>query len=200
MRKPNANKPQRKSKPKIAPDRERDIISKIERLNQELTVAPDSRKPSLRNQLRRLEAMVIDPAFSLAFDICCETERLKEKVATAPTSQKRRFENQIRRFEAMITPPKKRKALEDQRPTVAECLKEIRAHGAPANHARFITKLREKDAFKATRTLKSSTGRSLHGTRADKARPVSDTTARGILRSVFGLKGQSGKKHGDENS
>ena len=40
MRKPNANKPQRKSKPKIAPDRERDIISKIERLNQELTVAP----------------------------------------------------------------------------------------------------------------------------------------------------------------
>ena len=60
-KKPNANKPQRNSNSKIAPHRERDIISKIERINQELSEAPDERKPYLQNQRRRLEAM-LDPS------------------------------------------------------------------------------------------------------------------------------------------
>jgi hypothetical protein len=207
MRKPNANKPQRKSKPKIAPDRERDIISKIERLNQELTVAPDSRKPSLINQRRRLEEM-IDPVFSLPFDISCEIERLKEEVATAPTSQKKRFENQIRRLEAKITPPKKQKALEDRGATIAKCLEGFRAGGGPANHTEFIKWLRDEGVLTASRNPKASTGHSkglrtkgaLAGTLRGKAIPVSDTTGRDILHSVFRLKGRRGRKPGRQNS
>jgi hypothetical protein len=110
------------------------------------------------------------------------------------------LKNRARRFDAMITPSKKRKAIEDHRPTVAKCLEDIRAQGAPVNHAQFIRKLRHEAAFEATRTLKSSTGRSLAGTRADKARPVSDTTARSILQRAFRLKGKRGKKRSSSNS
>jgi hypothetical protein len=208
MRKSKANKPQRKSKPKIAPERERDIISKIERINEELTTAPEFRKPYLTNQRRRLEAMVIDPVFSLAFDISPEIERLKKKVATAATTRKRRFENQIRRLEAMITPPKKQKALEDRRATIAKCLEGFRAGGEPANHTEFIDWLRTEGVLTASRNPKTSTGHSkglrsegaLAETRRGKAIPVSDTTGRDILRSVFRLKGQRGRKPGRQNS
>jgi hypothetical protein len=208
MRKSNANKPQRKSKPKIAPDRERDIISKIERINEELTVAPDSRKPYLINQRRRLEAMVIDPAYSLAFDISDEIERKKEERVTAFCSRKPYLENQIRRLEAMITPPKKQKALEDRRATIAKCLEGIRAHGAPVNHTQFIKWLRTEGVLTATRNPKTSTGHSkglrskgaTAGTRDGRTIPVSDTTGRDILHSVFRLKSQRGRKPGRQNS
>jgi hypothetical protein len=151
--------------------------------------------------------MVIDPAFSLAFAVCFETERLKEKVSSAPTLHKRRFENQIRRLEAMITPPKKQKALEDRRATIAKCLEGFRAGGAPTNHTEFIKWLRDEGVLTARRNPKTSTGHSkglrtkgaLARTLRGKAIPVSDTTGRDILRSVFGLKGQSEKKQGDEN-
>jgi hypothetical protein len=137
--------------------------------------------------------------FDRAFYICCEIERLNREAAAASGSRKSFLENRCRRLEAMITPPKKRKALEDRRLTVAKCLEDIQAGRSLANHTKFIAELRRKGAFEATPTLKSSTGHSLGGTRADRARPVSDTTARGILRGNFGLKGQRGKKRDSEN-
>jgi hypothetical protein len=81
MRKSNEKQAQLKSNPKIASAREREVISRIERLNEELTTAPESRKLYLRNQLRRLEAMVIDPVFSFAFDVSCEIKGRKEEAA-----------------------------------------------------------------------------------------------------------------------
>jgi hypothetical protein len=178
----------------VSPDRERDIISKIEQINEELTVAPDSRKPHLINQRRRLEA-VIDPGGSLAFAISCELERLKEKAAAASTSQ-------IRRLEAMITPPKKQKAIEDRRATIAKCLEGFRAGGAPVNHTKFIKWLHDEGVLTASRSPKNSTGHSkgLRTKGAREAVPVSDTTIRTILRTVFGLKGRRGRKPGRQNS
>jgi hypothetical protein len=207
MRKSNANKSQRKSKPKIPLDRERDIISKIERINEELADAPDSRKLYLTNQRRRLESM-IDPVFSLPFDISCELGRLKEKADTAPPAQKRRLENQIRRLEAMIFPPKKQKAFEDRRATIAKCLEGFRAGGAPANRTEFIKWLRDEGVLTASRNPKTSTGHSkslrtkgaLARTLRGKAIPVSDTTARDILRSVFRIEGRRGRKPGRQKS
>jgi hypothetical protein len=206
MRKPNANKSQRIPKPKIALDRERDIISKIERINEELTVAPDSRRLHLVNQRRRLEAM-IDPVFSLPFAVSCEIERLKDEAATGLTSQKRRFENQIRRLEAKITQPKKHKALEDRRATIAKCLERFGAISAPATYTQLIKWLRDEGVLTASRNPKTSTGHSkglrtkgaLAGTLRGKAIPVSDTTGRDILRSVLRLKTASWKKKSDEN-
>ena len=244
----------RTSKPKIALDRERDIIFKIEQINEELTTAADSSKPYLLNQRRRLEAM-LDPVFGLAFDFFVEIERLKKEVATAPISQKRRLENRIRRLEAKIASPKKQKALEDRRATVVKCLERFRKGGAPANHTEFIEWLRREGVLTASRNPKTETGHSkglrsvrqpapliappmqavfydmpawMKGkepatllklrqsidkpsaaiasdgdrTRASRGQviPVSNTTARDILRGVFRLKGQRGKKPGRQNS
>lgn len=129
-------------------------------------------------------------AFKVSDLLLCE----EEEMTTASGRRKTILENRQRRFAAMITGPKKRKALEDRRPTIKKCLEDIQANGAPENHTEFIAKLRGKGAFKATRTAKSSTGYSLSGTRTDTATPVSNTTARDVIRSTFGLKGRRGKK------
>ncbi len=181
MRKPNANKPQRKSKPKIAPDRERDIISNIERLNEELIEASDARKLYLINQRRRLEAM-LDPVSSLTFDISCEIVTLKKELTQATGRKKSSLKSKIRRLEVKLTAWKKQKAAEDKRPIIAKYQQDIRQHGAPANNTEFIRRLRDDGV--------------LTKTRFGKKWPVSDTTARTVLRSVFGVKGQRGRKPG----
>jgi hypothetical protein len=146
--------------------------------------------------------------YNLAFDISIEISSLKQELTTASGWRKTYLENRSRRLEAMITPPKKQKALEDRRATIAKCLEGIRARGAPANHTEFIDWLRTEGVLTAARNPKTSTGHSkglrsegaLGGTRRGKAIPVSDTTGRDILRGVFRLKGQRGRKPGRQNS
>ena len=177
MRKPKTNAP----RPKITPDRTLKIIRRIEALNETLANAPDSQKPSLRSRLRRLEAHVTtDPAFNQAFDICCELEVEKEGLETAAKSAKPHFENRIRRKEAMITPRKKQKAIDDRRLIVTKCLEYIRQCGAPANITEFINALRREGV--------------LTKTNVDKKSQISDTTVRNILRDIFDMEGQSGRK------
>ena len=140
--------------------------------------------------------------YDRAFKISVEIFNLQKELATASGSRKTFLENRCLRLEAMITPPKKEKALEDRRATIAKCLEGFRAGGAPANHTEFIDWLRTEGALTASRNPKTSTGHSkglrsegvLAGTRRGKAIPVSDTTGRDILRSVFRLKGQRGRK------
>ena len=118
------------------------------------------------------------------------------------------LENKLRRLEALITPPKKEKALNDRRATIAKCLEGFRSGGAPTNHTEFIKWLRDQDVLTATRNPKTSTGHSKglrsEGAlgRAQKGTPVrvSDTTGRDILRSTFGLDGHRGRKPGPQNS
>jgi hypothetical protein len=85
----------------------------------------------------------------------------------------------IRALEARITPPKKRRAIEARRSIVACAREYIAAHGAPANLTGFIERLRSEGV--------------LTKTRFGKKYPISNTTARNILRSVFGLTGPLGR-------
>ena len=146
--------------------------------------------------------------FSRAFDISCEIVRLEKELTQASGPRKTDIGNRLLRFEAMITPPKKQKALEDRRATIAKCLEGFRAGGAPTNHTEFIDWLRTEGVLTASRNPKTSTGHSkglrsegaLAATRRGKAIPVSDTTGRDILRGIFRLKGQRGRKPGRQNS
>jgi hypothetical protein len=112
--------------------------------------------------------------FDRAFYICCEIERLKGEAATASGPSKSAIENKIRRLERKITPAKKRKAIEDRRPLVSRCSEIFRKEGAPANKAHFVRRLRDEGIL-----TKARVGRQW---------PISDTTAREILRTVLRLR------------
>jgi hypothetical protein len=104
-------------------------------------------------------------------------------------------EKLLRKLGARITPLKTQRAKEEQRRLVALCHEYIKQHGAPTNLAVFIKWLRSRDGLIATRNLKDASGRSMR-LRPNGARnrvEVSDATVRRILRSVFGLKGSSGR-------
>ena len=104
----------------------------------------------------------------------------KEGLETAVKSAKPHFENRIRRKEAMITPRKKQKAIDDRRLIVTKCLEYIRQCGAPANITEFINALRREGV--------------LTKTNVDKKSQISDTTVRNILRDIFDMEGQRGRK------
>ena len=117
---------------------------------------------------------LFDDAFkvSLALDMAKQAH----EGATKPT---RRMAKRLRALEARITPPKKRRAIEERQPIVACVHKYIKAHGPPANLTGLIKRLRM--------------GGVLTKTCFGKKYPISNTTARNILRGVFGLTGPRGR-------
>ena len=124
----------------------------------------------------------IDPRsqrlFDDAFKVSLALDIAKQALASA-TKPTRRMAKRVRALEARITPPKKRRAIEARRSIVACAHKHIAAHGAPANLTGFIERLRSEGV--------------LTKTRFGKKYPISNTTARNILRSVFGLTGPRGR-------
>ena len=120
--------------------------------------------------------------FERAFNICSTAALKRKQLKKASGWRRASLENQIRLLEAKITPPNKQAALTDRRPIVAKCLEYIRAHGAPANHTHFIEWLRSEGVL--TRT------------RFGKKYPISDTTARNVLRDHFGIVSRKGRKRG----
>jgi len=199
-------KRQNKSVAKNTLDRELNVIAKIEKINQELVEASERRKIELINQRRRLEA-ILDPIGSLSFYISCEIIKIKNELTTVNDRRKARLENKLRRLEALITSPKKEKALDDRRATIDKCLEGFKAGRTPTNHTKLIEWLRAEGALTAPRNPKTSTGRS-KGLRSPGARgivrggeaiPVSDSTARDILRSTFGPRDYGRRKPGPKN-
>ena len=185
MRKPNAKQAAGKSKPRVSSAREQDIISEIERINEELVSAPEPTKLYLINKRRRLEAMVLDSAFSHAFDTSVEMVKLEKELPSASDHRKAHIERKLRRLAVKITPWKKQRAAEDKRQILTMIYKYIRQYGAPVNNTEFMRRLRDDGV--------------LTKVRLGRKWPISDTTVRAILRSVVG-KGQRGRKPAAQNS
>ena len=129
--------------------------------------------------------------FDDAFDVVLSIDIKKEELAKIGDDARERSLSLIRELEARITPPKKQIAADDRRPIIAKCLEGIRRpkvpecfegvkrHGAPDNLTYVLSWLRSEGA--------------LTKTRFGKKYPISDTTARTVVRSFFGVKGRSGK-------
>lgn len=120
------------------------------------------------------EQRLFDDAFKVS--VALDMAKQARASATKPT---RRMAKRLRELEAKITPPKKRRAIEERRPIVACAREYIAAHGAPANLTDFTEYLRAAGV--------------LTKTRFGKKYPISNTTARNILRNVFGLTGPRGR-------
>ena len=112
--------------------------------------------------------------------ISAARSKTKERTNRNLWTEQTHIEKAIRRLDVKITPWKKQKAADDSRPLIAAFLEYIRQHGVPSNIKHFIRRLRDDGV--------------LTKTRLGRKWPVSDTTARTILRNAIGVKGQKGRK------
>jgi hypothetical protein len=114
------------------------------------------------------------------FKIAVEIDQLQGEECVAIGSEKREINEKIRRLEEFITPHKKQKAIDDRRKIVAELLTRINQAGAPENNTALIKELRGAQILVRERD--------------GKKQPISDATARQILRGILRVKGQPGRK------